>query len=529
MSLPRTPTISGAPAVPSDQSSLEPVLIAPSFCQTCNETMFEGEDCIIINVCSHQFHRACIEPCLADSSECPICHRSCELNDIRQVIIVSKESLPSKVKGKSNRGRGALAKSFSTRNTRRNPLNFSFNANMNTETAPAGPIASVAPDDNGEDGFNSEPIVNHISIDYGEINKMIELNVTRVLQNMNIVQADTRDMPRNVLSNQYSDVRASDKVLNAANRQSSPAGLDVNNVSRPSISGSNSTIAPSDKITSIIQNWNLKFDGSSAGLNVDEFLYRVRSLTKDNFNNDFTVICKNLHILLIGKAREWFWRYHKRVVSVEWDDFCLAIRNQYKELKSPFDIKEEVRCRKQRPGEVFDVFLDAVTTIMDRLPDPIPDEELVEILIRNLRPDIRQDLLYVQISSLSHLRRLVQRRENFLNDEHVKRNLAWRNATAPQPSRRNIAEIEIGENEVSGSDREPDQFVDALQKSAVSFSCWNCDGIGHHWQDCVEDRRIFCYGCGLKDTYKPNCSRCSSKKSSFPKNFRAQVLPKDQV
>lgn len=41
----------------------------------------------------------------------------------------------------------------------------------------------------------------------------------------------------------------------------------------------NANNIPCDKITSIIQNWNLRFDGSSTGLNVDEFLYRVRSLT----------------------------------------------------------------------------------------------------------------------------------------------------------------------------------------------------------------------------------------------------------
>lgn len=121
-----------------------------------------------------------------------------------------------------------------------------------------------------------------------------------------------------------------------------------------------------DKITSVIQNWNLKFDGSSTGLHVEEFLYRIRSLTKENFNGDFSLICKNLHILLIGKAREWYWRYHKQVHTIQWEEFCDAIRSQYKEYKSSFDIREEVRNRKQKAGENFDSFFESILSIMDR-------------------------------------------------------------------------------------------------------------------------------------------------------------------
>ena len=65
-------------------------------------------------------------------------------------------------------------------------------------------------------------------------------------------------------------------------------------------------------------------------------------------------------------------------------------------------------------------------------------------MIRNLRPEIRQELLYVPIHSISHLRKLVQMREEFLNDEHVRKNLAYRpNSLAP---RRHIAEVEFVED-----------------------------------------------------------------------------------
>lgn len=209
----------------------------------------------------------------------------------------------------------------------------------------------------------------------------------------------------------------------------------------------NSQVFPfsGDKITLVIQNWGLKFDGTFTGLNVEEFLYRLRTLTHEHFSGDFSVICKNLHMLLSGKARDWYWRYHKTVNVINWNDFCIALRNQYRDCKSNFDIKEEIRNRKQKPGETFDMYFEAVSSIMDRLQIPLSDSELIEILTRNLRPDIRHELLYINIESIPHLRRLVQIREGFLSDDYVRRNFNMRHPTS-FVTRRQVSEIEVDQN-----------------------------------------------------------------------------------
>lgn len=47
-------------------------------------------------------------------------------------------------------------------------------------------------------------------------------------------------------------------------------------ISSPSLFNSNTFVNMSpDKITSVIQHWNLKFDGSTSALSVQEFIYRV--------------------------------------------------------------------------------------------------------------------------------------------------------------------------------------------------------------------------------------------------------------
>lgn len=112
-----------------------------------------------------------------------------------------------------------------------------------------------------------------------------------------------------------------------------------------------------EKVTSIIQSWNVRFDGTSQGLRCDEFIYRIRSLTQENFNGDFEVVYKNLPILLTNKA---------------------TLRYQYKDYTSNFDIQEELRNRKQKPSESFETFYDSVSEIIDRLPTQIDESELVE-------------------------------------------------------------------------------------------------------------------------------------------------------
>ncbi|KAI8126690.1 hypothetical protein CVS40_3298 [Lucilia cuprina] len=443
--------------------------------------------------------------------------RLCLLSELRKLVIQPKGSLP---RPSGTKPRGAMARHYQTRSVSRNLGQDNSDSNPNaycTDQPVRTPEASnvnVAIENSAQSNNNSANISNN-GIDYSELSRLIEQNLTRLLTNMNIVPNTNPDLSQN------------------PNRPASLNNSNIHLFDQPNINILNSPIRPNsagnsyhstlnaDKIALIIQNWNVKFDGTSNGLNIEEFLYRIRTLTKDYFNSDFSIICRNLHILLTGKAREWYWRYHKRVQVIEWNDFCEAIRCQYREFKSSFDIREEIRNRKQKPGESFDSFFEAVYTIMDKLPTPMSDLELIEILARNLRPDIRQDLLYVPVHSIPHLRKLVQMRENFLSEEHVRRNMVPRLPNPKYPRR--LAALSA--DEINESSQFPDEIsteisVDAVQNMEFNGKCWNCEEIGHHWQDYLKDRSVFCYGCGEKQVYKPNCTKCANKKQAFSKNLK---------
>ena len=314
---------------------------------------------------------------------------------------------------------------------------------------------------------------------------------------------------------------------------SNPIATNLNQNNYPDLSLTSSNYHTSSyqiRVTNILQSWNIKFDGSDSGLSVEEFIYRIKSLTNDYLNNDFHLLCKHLHILLNGKAREWYWRYRKQVPNLNWTNLCSELRYQYKDFKTASDIKQQIRTRKQREGETFQSFYDDIVRMSDRLSAPLEEEELIEIVTRNLLPEIRKELLYVNVMSINQLRKLCYMRENLLSEEKETRRSQFPRAN--QNVRRNVYSVECVENVGTVNNVSNEEFdcvrqetEEPMQVSAINgqkkLICANCDQEGHHWQNCIAERRVFCYGCLAKGVYKPQCKKCNPPKSE---NFQQGAL-----
>lgn len=61
--------------------------------------------------------------------------------------------------------------------------------------------------------------------------------------------------------------------------------------------------------------------------------------------------------------------------------------------------------------------------------------------------------------------------------------------------------------------------------------CWNCKDLGHIFKDCAKPvpfGRIFCFGCGLENMLKPNCSNCKNnpnkRQNSMTPGYRALAV-----
>lgn len=538
MSLPRSPL----PNPNRDSGNLAEEGLKCPYCHDGINSQLQ--DCCIIDTCQHIFHRSCIEQAITDSAQCPLCKEPFELSNLKKYPILCvdsneistqtgtiKKSRPA-YRGK---GRGSMANRPITRNLSRTLHSETLNVSQDFEF-PTNAIDELPGDSSAHmSNHNLMNFTNTVQnpsnqngriqdaipstsneIDYSRINQMIEKNISKIFQNLNLgsqFKAHNTDIPITMSSRNNNP----DLNLNQQPNFNSVNGFYSNQRSNVEV---DTPIFRPDRVTFIIQNWNLQFDGSRNGLSVDEFLYRIKTLTREHLNDNFTYICKNLPLILTGKAKEWYWRYHKSVDSIQWNEFCGALRCQFKDLRSNFDLMEAIRGRKMRPGESFDSFYDDICSIADRLQHSIPEEQLVEILVRNLRPDIRHELLYVPILTIPHLRKLVQMRENLLNEEPYRKYSNQKSHFANNNIsnvRKNIAEL--NSNEFESEDLSNDACVDALNKDPSTVKCWNCDETGHFWDDCLKDRKVFCYGCGTKNMYKPQCVKCATRKISVqPKN-----------
>lgn len=235
-------------------------------------------------------------------------------------------------------------------------------------------------------------------------------------------------------------------------------------------------------------------------------------MTNIHLSGNFDIICQHAHILFKGNAEKWFWRYHRQTGnSFSWADLCRSLRKQFKDTTSDYDLREEMRSRKQKQNESFETFLETLMEMGDRVEIPLDERDFIEILIHNLKTDLRFELLHVNIPTISILRSEVRKHEKFY--EELKQ---WPQRTN-FISRKQISEVEVEVEARVDADNE----VDALNTMDAKLQCWNCDTIGHRYRECLAPRRVFCYGCGARDRYKLKCTNCASKKE--PLNTRRDV------
>ncbi|KAH8338652.1 hypothetical protein KR059_009040, partial [Drosophila kikkawai] len=150
-----------------------------------------------------------------------------------------------------------------------------------------------------------------------------------------------------------------------------------------------------------------------------------------------------------------------------------------------------------------------ISGLVDQLEHPWTSSKLIRVLRNNLRPEIRHEILNIEINTVSDLREICRRREAFLAD--VKRCSGYMRST---PFKREVSEFSQEYETQLHSEPECEDDVEAF-----SLLCWNCRKEGHRYQDCVSERRVFCYGCGGANTYKPSCSKCSkNSKAGTPKS-----------
>lgn len=276
--------------------------------------------------------------------------------------------------------------------------------------------------------------------------------------------------------------------------------------------------------------WNLQFRGTASDFPVDEFLFRVETLARSS-NIAECMLPFGMHYVLHGEAQNWYWVYHRDNPQADWITFKDAMRRHFSLVETQVEIREKISRRKQRMGEVFNEFYLSVAGIAARLNQRMPENELVEILRANMIPQLKNALLFQPTPTVAHLQECCKRCERLWQTESQSTNRQSRTTTSPRVNEITtpMADFPVGEHQIPPQlyydDAHQYQYVgvdqiDALRKTEErkNFAnrsdlmiCWNCDEMGHTFDLCtVATRNVFCYGCGLKNTYKPTCARCNA-------------------
>lgn len=496
-------------------------------CTICNENI--APETIFLTTCGHGFHSNCITTWLGANQTCPLCRKQLDKNSLAQPFQFNRETEGATGTIPKNTLQGAVTRARSVQldwegTEPVQPTNVSRGRGRGANFSG---LRSQRVDDKQVKAIVEKALSEFQTKTNQQMRDLVEESLERAFRNFNSANSN-RDNGEDLnqlfdLGNEYNTTnRPRRSFIQVDSRPSSAIdnpGYEQNNIyPDQNARRANNHYSPStESVSKIILNWKLTFDGSSDSIPVGEFIYRVNSLTQSTLRGDFRALCKSAHVLFVGRANSWFWRYHHTVNELDWYDICDDLRRNFKEHKSDYEIKETIRSRKQRNGETFDKYLDDIMKITDKLLSPLSERELVEMVIRNLRPDIRLELLHLNIESIVDLKRCCRRRENFFSDIQG----SSQNNRPIFTNRRHISELGVEDVD------EEDPQVSAIRfQESKGRNCWNCEGEGHNYKQCTKPRRVFCYGCGLVAFFLPNCPNCNSQENRQRDTRNTVMCPK---
>ena len=182
-----------------------------------------------------------------------------------------------------------------------------------------------------------------------------------------------------------------------------------------------------------------------------------------------------------------------------------ALIKEFGHLESDHEVLLKISLRKQQFKETYDDFHSSVVAMNSRLQNPLPDVTLIDIMKRNLNPNLRFLMFNSDPRDINDFRDIARKAEKVLRETkfQTSNNIG---------TCRNINEIDTLLPEVGDSEY-LDPQVEALKlpikkvnHDYSGIKCWNCLEFGHSYIYCSEEiKKPFCFKCGQKGTLTTKC------------------------
>lgn len=268
-----------------------------------------------------------------------------------------------------------------------------------------------------------------------------------------------------------------------------------------------------------VRDWSLKYDGSQKSIPVERFLFRVETLQKRHgISSD--ELYANFHLLLEGRAQEWYWLYmeeHGDEETQDFENFRKSFSDQFRQADCDEEIRTAMNERKQGYNEAFDEFYAAIRGMAFTMKTKIPEPSLVNIIRRNLRPRIKNLIFGCKIENLEQLkiecRRAEKHLSEFENKSVIKKKIdevSWENEETAAEREQEGGSLEAFERRTrpfnpSANSRGMMQPCEkSVAKDAGRPTC-PCDSPFH---------RLYCFKCNQSNL---KCFLCEKNKAENSK------------
>lgn len=249
-----------------------------------------------------------------------------------------------------------------------------------------------------------------------------------------------------------------------------------------------------------VSRWRLQFDGISS---VTSFLERIEELRLSRGVSKERLL-RSAPEVFTKDALLWY----RMGNFVSWDDLVEKLRAAFQPHDYEYSLWEEIRRRTQGSHERIINYVAVMENLFKKLSVLPSERDRVQIMRRNMLPNIQTQLSLQPLTSISELIQLARtieetelRIQKFVPPPSNLRHLVEPDLAYKKPSGSNVASVKIE------TKSQPSQSSD--QYNGSQPTCWNCNQTGHRFKKCKEPRKIFCFRCGQSNVIASTCPKCS--------------------
>lgn len=261
-----------------------------------------------------------------------------------------------------------------------------------------------------------------------------------------------------------------------------------------------------------IHHWSLRFSGVG-GLDVEDFLFRVEHQAR-LYGVAPGALCIGIGNLLTGKALQWYWTYQRDHGVGTWQELKEAFLSRYApNQETDYEIRSKIENRYQTEKESFNDFCQDVEALAVKLTHRMRQEELVEVLKRNMSTTLRRALWRERVRSVDDLLRLCGQYERMCREDEkiaMRRKQVHVNEVVREEQYDRSCNPPIPSTYLEP----PPARIEAMRTPTTNRNdlslCWNCHDIGHVFSQCPHPQMaVFCFTCGTRGVITVTCPKCS--------------------